>query len=321
MSASGQTRLTTAPLATEPTEGAEQPRERRERSSAPEHDVSVVIPCRNESNRLPRQLDALAAQDFRGTWEIVVADNGSTDDTAAVAHAHADRFPSLRVVDASARPGRHHACNVGIADARGRVVLFVDADDTVAPDYVTAMTRALHDDPVVAARLDHATLDEPWMDGVGSAVQDHALQPGFGFLPFGAGCSLGFRREVLEAVGGFREDATYCEDVDLCWRAHLAGFPLQFAPDAVVHYQSRPNLRAMFRQHRQYAAAQAYLFRHYRAAGMPPRALRTTAAEWWAVVRALPRLRSRTERARWARRAGRCVGRVQGSLRHRVWYV
>jgi GT2 family glycosyltransferase len=311
MSASGQLHDAAAPLAS----SARQPRDDESRP-----DISVVIPARNEAHQLSRQLEALAAQQWPGCWEVVVADNGSTDGTRAVALGYAGRLPSLRVVDAASRPGRHHACNAGAGAAFGRSIVFVDADDVVAPDYLAAMAAALTCHDVVAARLDHAALDAEWMEGVGSAIQTDALQPGFGFLPYGAGCSLGFRHDVFDAVGGFREQATYCEDVDICWRAQLAGYHIEFVPGAIVHYQSRPTLRAMYRQHRQYAAAQAFLFHSYRSFGMPRRTFGQTLTEWFAVVKAVPRLRSRTEVARWTRRVGRCVGRLQGSARYRVWY-
>jgi len=278
------------------------------------------MPCRNEAGRIARQLTALAEQTTTSAWEVVLVDNGSTDATREVARSFSDRLPRLRIVDASDRAGRHHACNAGVAHAHGSSILFVDADDVVAPGYLEAMAAALRGHAVVAARLEHSELDEPWMDGVGSAIQTHGLQEGFGFLPYGAGCSLGIRREAFDAIGGFHEDATYCEDVDLSWRAQLSGYHIEFVPDAVVHYQSRPTLSAMYRQHRNYAAAQAYLYRSYRAAGMPGRPLRAAGAEWWAVVRAVPVLRSRDQVARWTRRAGRCVGRLRGSLRYRVWY-
>jgi GT2 family glycosyltransferase len=183
------------------------------------------------------------------------------------------------------------------------------------------MANALREHPVVAARLDHFALDPAWMSGVGSSFQSRGLEAGFGFLPFGAGCSLGFQRSTFEAVGGFRERAAYCEDVDISWRIQLAGQRIEFVPEAVVHYRSRTTLRAMFRQHRNFGRARALLYHDYRSAGMPPRPSKTALSEWLFIARAVPRLRTRAEAARWSRRLGRSVGRVQGSLRYRVWYL
>jgi len=284
------------------------------------YDLSVLIPCRNSADVLATQLDALADQAWSGRWELIIADNGSTDETRMVAASYSDRLPTLRVVDASGLPGRHHACNVAARASDGAAIVFVDGDDAVGAGYFDAMATALQSHPIVAARLDHETFDPPWLTGVGSAEQTESLVDGLGFLPFGMGCSLGFRREVFESLGGFREDATYCEDVDICWRAQLAGYTIQFVPDAVVHYRPRPTARDMYRQHRNFACARAYLYREFRSAGMRRQTEREALSEWWAVAKAIPRLRTPSERARWARRLGRCVGRVQGSVRYRVWY-
>jgi glycosyltransferase involved in cell wall biosynthesis len=283
-------------------------------------ELSIVIPCLNVAVLLPRQLEAVLAQDWHGSWEVVVADNGSTDSTREVALSYADRLANLRVVDASARTGRHYACNLGVAKSRGRAIVFVDADDEVAPSYVGAMARALGRHEVVAARLDHVALDPEWMRGVGSAFQTAGLESGFGFLPFGAGASLGFQRSTFDALSGFRERASYCEDVDICWRAQLAGHRIEFVPEAVVHYRSRPTVRAMFRQHRNFGRARALLYHDYRAAGMPSRSARSAARDWFSLVRSVPRLRTRAEAARWARRLGRCLGSLEGSAHYRVWY-
>jgi cellulose synthase/poly-beta-1,6-N-acetylglucosamine synthase-like glycosyltransferase len=287
---------------------------------SPEIELSVVMPCRNESTILHHQLDALVAQNWPGSWEIVVADNGSTDGTADVALSYRARLPHLEIVNASARAGRHHACNVGAAAARGAVIVFLDADDVVEPGYLGAMAFALRQNAVVAARLDHAALDATWMAGVGSGVQTTTLQEGFGFLPYGAGCSLGFRRDAFEAIGGFREDATYCEDVDICWRAQLAGYQIDFVPDAVVQYRSRPTVMQMYRQHRNYGRARAFLYREFRTAGMPPRTGRDFVADWFAISKSVVACRSKGDAAAVARRLGRSVGRLEGNFRYRVWY-
>jgi GT2 family glycosyltransferase len=282
--------------------------------------LSIVIPCRNGARDLPNQLAALADQQWEGAWEVVIADNGSTDATRDVAESFRARLPALQIVDASAKPGRHYACNVGASAAKGSGILFVDVDDLVAPGYLAAMASGLSEHDIVAARLDH-TLDAAWMRGVGSAVQTDGLQNGFDFLPFGAGASLGFRHAAFEQMQGFRERATLCEDVDICWRAQLAGYEIGFVPDAVVRYRSRPTLREMYRQHRNYARTWPLLYKEYRHAGMPRRLAGDALADWATIIRSAPRVRTRNEAARWVRRAGRSVGRLEGSIRHCIWYL
>jgi GT2 family glycosyltransferase len=281
-------------------------------------DVSIVIPCLNAADVLPGQLEALRAQEWRGRWDVVIADNGSSDETRAVAERHRADL-DLRVVDASDRAGRQHACNVG-ARAGGRAAVFVDADDEVAPGYVAAMGDALEQHAIVAARIDDVTLNAGWILDGRSGAQTNGLQNHLGFLPFGSGGTLGVRREVFETVGGFADDMHYAEDIDFCWRAQLAGCAIEFVPDAVLRYRYRTHLRSMFAQHRNFGRASALLYRTYRDRGMPGPEPKKVLREWRQLASGLLLVRDRADAARWARRAGRNVGRLQGCAHYRVWY-
>jgi len=290
------------------------------RTDAPAADLSVVIPCLNAADVLPRQLEALISQEWNGTWDVIVADNGSTDTTMAIARSYERRLPSLRIVDASARRGRQHACNAG-AKVAGRAVVFIDADDEIAPGYVAAVGEALAQHPLVASRIDDSTLNNGWILDGRSGAQSADLQHNLGFLPYGSGGTLGVRYSVFEALGGFADDMDYAEDVDFCWRAQLSGVPIFFVPDAVVRYRYRPTLLSMFRQHRNFGRASALLYRTYRGRGMPGRSRRAGLHDWWGLTKGFLLIRSRADAARWSRRLGRNVGRLQGSLRYRVWYA
>src|SRR3954451_24006623 len=127
--------------------------------------ISVVVPCLNAASTLPRQLEALSKQEYDGDWEVVVADNGSTDGTLAVADEFRGRVPRLVLVDASARPGQAYARNAGVRVATGDALLFVDADDEVEPQYVAAMADALQHHEFVAARFDSDSLNPAWVRG------------------------------------------------------------------------------------------------------------------------------------------------------------
>ena len=112
--------------------------------------ISIVIPAFNAEKTIDAQLEALSRQSWSGGWEVIVADNGSTDDTAEhVAHWEA-RLPGFRVVDASARRGAGHARNVGARAARGDYLLFVDADDVVQPGWLASMAEAAGRHPLIA---------------------------------------------------------------------------------------------------------------------------------------------------------------------------
>jgi glycosyltransferase involved in cell wall biosynthesis len=137
--------------------------------------LSVVVPVRNGAGELPDQLRALSRQVWSGNWEVIVVDNGSTDETRDVAVSFASVLPRLQVVDASDGAGHGHAVNRGIAAASAHAILFLDADDEVGPGYLAAMAGALARHPFVAAQLDNDTLNEPWCRQSRPAAQAEEL--------------------------------------------------------------------------------------------------------------------------------------------------
>ncbi|MES1211451.1 MAG: glycosyltransferase family 2 protein, partial [Acidobacteriota bacterium] len=129
--------------------------------------LSVIIACLNAASTLRDQLDGLAGQTWSGDWErdweVIVADNGSTDGSQALVESYRGRIPGLRVVDASDRKGQAHARNVGSVHATGDALLFVDADDQVAPGWLEALAAALSRHAFVACRYDNQALNPAWV--------------------------------------------------------------------------------------------------------------------------------------------------------------
>ena len=212
--------------------------------------LSIVIPCFNAASTIAEQLDALAVQEWDESWEVVVADNGSDDGTLAVVEGYLGVLPSLTVVDASARGGSAYARNVGVKAASGEFIAFCDADDVVAPGWLAAIGGALEEHPFVASRFDTERLNSPLlqktrMNNQATGLRSYTYPE---YLPHAGGCGLGVRRAVHELIGGFDESMMRLEDTDYCWRIQLAGIPLYFAADALMHIRFREGLRDSFRQ-------------------------------------------------------------------------
>jgi glycosyltransferase involved in cell wall biosynthesis len=214
-------------------------------ATAPE--LSVVIPTLNGEAYLAAQLEAISHQECATDWEVVVADNASTDATVEVASSFRNALPQLRVIRASPR-GKSHALNAGIAAASGELIVCLDHDDVVAPGYLEAMRRSLTSTDLAGGRLEHRLLNPSWV--IVSETQAASLPgvPGVPPLPFSSGSALAFRRTVHERLAGFAADVGTADDVDFCWRAQVAGFSFAFVQDAVVHHRHRLGLDATFRQ-------------------------------------------------------------------------
>src|SRR5688500_842499 len=95
-------------------------------------DLSVVIPTHNAATNLEQQVHALLDQETTAQYEVIIVDNGSTDDTARVAERLVHSDPRVRYVPATDRAGAAYARNVGTAAARANSIAYCDSDDEVA---------------------------------------------------------------------------------------------------------------------------------------------------------------------------------------------
>jgi GT2 family glycosyltransferase len=287
--------------------------------------ISVILPLYNGVGVVGEQLAALAGQDYSGAWELVVADNGSTDGGAAVVERWSDRIPDLQVIDSSARRGAAAARNVGAGAAAGDGLVFCDADDVVAPGWLAALARALEGHDFVAGACDHEALNP------GPAVNWHArsfetgLPVGMDFLPYATSANMAVSRAAFFEVGGFDESfagvGAAGEDIDLSWRLQLGGHRLHFEPRALVYYRHRHDLPEVWRQNLHYGTADVLLYRRYRAHGLRPRPLSQALRGFRGLLLRAPALVRRGSRGVWLRDAGHRVGRLRGSVQGRTFFV
>lgn len=283
--------------------------------------LSVVIPCLNAAGTIAQQLDALTRQSWPDGWEVIVADNGSTDGSREIVESYRDRLPGLKLVDASDRRGQAHARNLGAAAASGDAFLFCDADDVVAPGWLEGMGRALAVHDFVACRYDNEKLNPVWVQRTHLNPQKEGLTaydypP---FLPHAGGGGLGVRRAVHEAVGGFDESMPALEDTDYCWRIQLAGHAFHFAPEAVVYIRHRHDPRSIYRQGVSYGLHNVLIYQKYRSRGMPRLGWTPGALRWAKLLLKTPlMLLTREGRSRWLWQLGWRVGRVKGCWRYGV---
>jgi glycosyltransferase involved in cell wall biosynthesis len=287
--------------------------------------ASVVIPALNAAEVIGEQLDALSRQTYQGDWEVVVVDNGSTDGTAAAAMAHARRLPRLRVIDASQRRSHTFARNSGAAGAEGELLLYCDADDVVAPGWVAAFAAAAEEEgcDFMGGFVDDVSLNDPRHGAWRQSPPRDRLPEKMDFLPLAISANLAIRRSVLFDIGGWNKGyGEGCNDVELSWRAQVAGYRLCYVPEAEIAYRYRSSMRALARQMYRRGLAEPQLYGDFRPHGLPRRPVwRMAGGVAKLAVRSPDLVRGEGPRGRWVNHAATVVGRLRGSARHRSLYV
>lgn len=281
-------------------------------------ELSVVIPARNEERTLPAQLEALLAQDWSGTWEVVVADNGSTDGTAAVVRRYAGADSRVRLFDAHEREGVNYCRNVGVLAGRGRSLAFCDADDIVGPGWVAAMGEALRRYEFVTGPLELDQLNPSWLAATRGRGDERGVATFYDVFPYPHGNNFGLQRRAWEKLGRFDEHfPSAAEDAEFGLRAWQAGIPLHFVEAAVVHYRYRGKPRELWQQGTAYGRSRPLVRRRLKELGLPAPSPVAGWRSWLWLTRHVTSLRTVEGRAAWVWVAANRLGHVQGSLRHR----
>jgi glycosyltransferase involved in cell wall biosynthesis len=273
-------------------------------------DVSVVIPVRNDAERLGACLDALAAQVGGLTVQVIVADNGSSDGSAALANQH----PAATTVVVESRRGSYAARNAGIAAADAPVLAFTDADCTPDPDWLVEGLRHLHGVDLAAGAVRMLVPREPSVWAVWDAAH-YLNQEAFVADGFGATANLFVRRSTIDAVGPFDPALLSSGDLEFGLRATGHGHRLVYAASAVVAHPPRTTAREFWCLQRRLGAG----WRTLAARGERPWAPRDPFMRppFGDVVlrareRGLPVRRRRLAAAHALALAGRWTGRISG---------
>jgi len=221
--------------------------------------VSIVVPAKNEEAVIEATIRNLSAQryheDDRQCFELVVVDDRSTDGTPGILErlSHEVGLKVVRTPEGSR--GKAAALNLGIARAQGDLIAVFDADARIGPDFLERMVAGLEGERIGGVqgqrRLYNAR--QNWLTRIQDdeySLFQHLLQRArmvLGGMVCFAGNGLVLRREVLDDVGGWNEDAL-TEDVDLTVRFHLAGWSIRYVEDAVVWEEAISRAADLLRQ-------------------------------------------------------------------------
>lgn len=212
--------------------------------------VSVVIVAHRSGEALSRSLESVLAA--RRVHEAIVVDSGGGGPEIEAARGLA----GVRVVEPGSNLGYGGGCNAGASVARGDVLLFLNPDTVLRPDAVEALAGALADPEVGIAMPRLRLLDDPErLNSAGNVVHLTGLAWPGGYgepaetvterceIPYASGAALAVRAETFRVLGGFAEELfLYQEDLELSWRARLAGLRVVVEPGADVLHAYRYEL-------------------------------------------------------------------------------
>jgi GT2 family glycosyltransferase len=222
--------------------------------------ISVIVCSRNGARTIRECFDGLRRLEYPD-FEVIVVDDGSTDETPAIAHEYG--FVLIKTDHC----GLSAARNAGLDAATGEIVAYIDDDAYPDPHWLTYLAAAFMRTAYEGIGGPNLALpdDGPIAQSVARApggpihvlLSDHEAE----HIP---GCNMAFRRPCLQVVGGFDPQfRTAGDDVDLCWRLQQRGWKLGFCPAALVWHHRRNSVRAYWKQQRGYGKAEALLERKW----------------------------------------------------------
>jgi cellulose synthase/poly-beta-1,6-N-acetylglucosamine synthase-like glycosyltransferase len=230
--------------------------------------VSVVICAYNAERTMDACLTSLRTLNYPD-YEIVVVNDGSTDQTLAISERHQKAYaadpkaPPLRIITQENK-GLSVARNVGAAAASGEIVAYTDSDCVPDPDWLAFLVYRFVRSGFVAVGGPNFPPPEPAL--VPAAVAVSPGGPAHVLLDDEVaehvpGCNMAATKKALEDVGGFEPIFSAAgDDVDLCWRLQNRGYAIGFSPAATVWHYRRNTVKAYLKQQMGYGKAEALLY-------------------------------------------------------------
>jgi GT2 family glycosyltransferase len=247
------------------------------RDGTTETRVAVVVPVYNDPEGVVSTLRSLDAPHGSIAPTVTVVDNGSTDDTARAVESFDPTHVDVELRSETAVQSSYAARNAGIEHADADVLAFVDADVTVADDYLERAFTHLHDNDLdyVGCRVDLSIEGESTLAARYNAHTGFPIRQYVERHRYAPTCSLVVRREVFEDVGLFDPRLLSGGDVEFGNRVDAAGYDLGYCADAVASHPVRSSVRSLYdknvRVGRGHCQLQRYYPERYGEPPIPPR--------------------------------------------------
>lgn len=243
--------------------------------------VSILIPARDEEQVIGRLLQQMTELTYpRDKLQIIIIDDASSDSTRQIAEEFSKRYSFIEVLHRDKKTGgkgKASAMNSGLERSTGEIVLCFDADyypqtdivEKLVKEFVDPAVGAVQGRPVVLNEAQNVVTRLVTLERIGGYRVDQEARDNLGLIPQFGGTVGGFRRSVVEKIGGF-DASMLTEDTDLTFRVYLAGFKVRYVGDAECYEEAVDNWKAYWRQRHRWARGHMQVcFKH------TPRVLRS----------------------------------------------
>lgn len=215
--------------------------------------VSVLIAAYNESKVIASTLRSVLASDYPGELELIVVNDGSTDDTAAIVAGLAAQDSRIRLISQDNR-GKAHALDRALAAARYETIVMLDADTQFQPETIRFLVAPLAQ-PEVGAVCGHIRVGNltsliarfQALEYICGFNLDRRAYARWNAITVAPGASSAFKKSAIKRAGGIVAD-TLAEDTDLTLHLHRTPYRIRYASGAIAHTEAPDNVRALVRQ-------------------------------------------------------------------------
>ena len=194
---------------------------------------SIIIPTLNEEKFLPRLLNRLKRQKEKD-FEVIIVDGNSKDTTVQKAKSYKNSLPNLKII-ISSRQNVAYQRNLGAEKARGKFLVFLDADSTITFSFLSKLKKTIQKNPglIYLPRFapDIRTPDNLLLFEIANFLIEISQ---YTSKPFSSGGQIIFRKEIFEIIGGFDENLSLSEDHELIRRARKYGIIAKTLPEIKV---------------------------------------------------------------------------------------
>lgn len=226
--------------------------------------VSILIPALNEEKVIGRILQRMTELTYpKDKMEIIVIDDGSTDDTGKIAEQCSKAHSYIKVIHRSEKEGgrgKASTLNAGLKHAKGEIILCFDADYYPQRDILEKLTKEFADPKVGAVQGRVTVLNEPQnivtrlvtLERIGGYRVDQQARDSLGLITQLGGTVAGLRRDLLESLGRW-DESILAEDTDITFRVYLAGYKIRYANEAECYEEAVESWRAYWKQRYRWA--------------------------------------------------------------------